>query len=162
MPIKPRLRALLPLLASLALTGCGSDWFGPEDYAECVLRGTGNQSDVSEVAEVRRRCREQFPGRIKQQRSRDLPASAVKQLRYDAELFFNQFLNGTVHNDTEDYVITEVLIAVETVHEGQKTAHVYNQLVLIGPGESGDFALQIDVADKVVGWHIAAARGIEG
>lgn len=156
-----RPRALMLLLATVVLSGCGSDWFGPEDYAECVLRGIGNQSDVAAAAEVRRRCREQFPGRVKQQRARDLPESAIANLRYEAELFFNQFLNGTVYNDNDDYVVTELLIAVETVHEGERNARVYNEQVIVEPRGKYDFGLQIESQDKVVGWHVASARGIE-
>ena len=152
--------AVLVFLVTL-LSGCGSDWFGPEDYAECVLRGTGNESEVEAAAEVRRRCREQFPGSVKQQRARDLPSQAIENIRYEAELFFNQFLNGTVYNDNDDYVVTEVLIAVETIRDGEKLAHVYSEQVLVGPRRSDDFGLQIDTKDEIIGWHIASARGIE-
>lgn len=156
-----RLRAVLIMSLGLLLSGCGSDWFGPEDYSECVLRGIGNQTDVDAAAEVRRRCRELFPGRVKQQRSRDLPEHAIAKLRYDAELFFNKYLNGTVYNDNDDYVVTEVLIAVEVVENGDKKAFVYNEQVLIDPNSSGDFGLEVSTSDKIVGWHIASARGIE-
>jgi len=154
-------RAALLILLTTLLSGCGSDWFGPEDYAECVLRGTGNESEVEAAAEVRRRCREQFPGRVKQQRARDLPEAAIANVRYEAELFFNKFLNGTVYNDNDDWVVTEVLIAVETIRDGKKLAHVYNEQVIVSPHRSDDFGLQVETEDEIVGWHIASARGIE-
>lgn len=154
-------RILLLLLCAAALTGCGSDWFGPEDYTECVLRGTGNETNVATAAAVRENCRQKFPGRIKQQRSRDLPPEAVKKIRYGAELYFNHFLNGTIYNNNSNYLITEVLIAVETVKNGKKTAHVYNKQVLAGPKQSDDFGLEVDSKEEIVGWHIASARGIQ-
>jgi hypothetical protein len=154
------LRASAVALLVMALSACGSSLQSAEDYNECVLRGIAVAESPAEAADIRRRCQEQFPGRVSQQRARELPPVALKKLDLDADVEFDEYLNGTAYNGNADLLVTEITIAIEVGEPGQSDTQLYTEQVNMGPLSRSDIGILVEAKRRILNWQIASARGV--
>jgi len=153
-------RPIAAVTVCLALCGCGN-LFGPVDYDECVLQGLSGVEDATEVASVKRQCRQQFPGHVKQERSRTLAARVVDRLSLEADLVMPDYLNIVVHNGNPGIFVSELTIATVSGTGEDAVRRFHTVVVHLPPLGSTDLGLHLADEPKPDRWEIAAARGYD-
>lgn len=88
-----------------------ADWFGPDDYDECIIAGMkGVQSDVAAQL-VHRSCLKKFPlKKSKSQISQKIPLESKEHITGRASITSYGYFSGNIYNGNPDWTITELII----------------------------------------------------
>jgi hypothetical protein len=98
-------------LSTLVTRPSNADWFGPDDYDECILESMkGVTSDVAAKAIIRA-CRKKFPSDAPTKPVERLPAEVVQRLTGQLGIQ-SGYLSGKMYNGNEDWTITEVTVVI--------------------------------------------------
>ena len=140
-------------------------WFGPTNFADCVLDSMkGVSSDLAAQA-IAQSCRAKFPVATNRPANRPLTEAELKNVRAQAAFGDFHYFNGTIYNGNASVTITKVVFVLTTTVDGRRTTRDYASDVLIRPLAAGAFGTVI-VNDEFVDypaprdtWTLKSAEG---
>ncbi len=148
-------------LVILLSTESSAGWFGPSNYAECILESMKGVTSDRAATLVARSCREKFPDKP-QKKTRELSSSELGQVtgRAGMESYISRF-KGNLYNGNTSVTVTQVSVGVTTKIDGKEVSRTYVTDVSIPPQNTADFSLSIIIGDNGAdySWGLVAARG---
>lgn len=166
--MKIRKRSLLVLLLlALPLSSVHAQWFGPDNYDECILEGMkGVTSDLA-AAEIRQACRRKFnqksslPERVK------VPDEVLANLSGTGGMNGFGGFSGEIYNGNSDWVINKVTIRLVAADNGSigpgGAKHIdFQETILVGPLKTERFTVRTSsLPASDINWYIVGAVGYE-
>ena len=137
---------------------------GPSDYDECILEGIkGVTSDVAAQL-IRQSCQKKFPRKTPEDKSVELPNSALEKIEGKAGTSSIGYFEGSLFNGNTDWHITSLTVRI--VDNKTKQYRDYETSVNQGlyssslpPLARGEFSFKPYEMPKDNSWTILSGRG---
>lgn len=162
-------RGVMTFLYSLVFFSSGTyaGWLGgPSDYDECILEEMkGVTSDVA-ARLIRQSCQKKFPQKTLEDKSVELPNSALEKIEGKAGTSNTGYFEGNLFNGNGDWHITS--LTVRLVDNKTKQYKDYETSVNQGiyssslpPLARGEFSFKAYEIPKDISWTILGGRGFK-
>lgn len=137
---------------------------GPSDYDECILEGMkGVTSDVAAQI-IRQSCQKKFPRKTPEDKSVELPSSALEKIEGKAGMTNYGYYEGSIFNGNAEWHITSFTVRI--MDNKSKQYRDYETLVNQGsytyslpPLAKGEFSFKPYEMPKENSWSILGGRG---
>ena len=152
-------------VVSIAVLGLGcSDlpWQEPTTYADCLLDSLGTETSEAAATLVIIACREKFP-EPDDPEERSLTLEEPGRLTGRAGQQIGGIFSGTAYNGNAAITVTELLLRLTVIADGEEASRNYRTLVSVPPNSAASFNVTILSGDTVENpdWSIVGARGYE-
>ena len=152
-------------VVSIAVLGLGcSDlpWQEPTAYTDCLLDSLGTEISEAAVTLVTIACREKF-SEPDDPEERPLTLEEIRRLAGRAGQQIGGIFSGTAYNGSGTIAVTELLLSLEVIDDGEEVSRNYRTSVSVPPYSAASFSVTILSGDTVENpdWSILGARGYE-
>jgi len=155
------------VFACLFSSGTYAGWLGgPSDYDECILEGMkGVTSDVA-ARLIRQSCQKKFPQKTPEDKSVELPNSALEKIEGKAGTSNIGYFQGNLFNGNGDWHITSLTVRIEDNktkqykdYETSVNQGLYSSS--LPPLAKGEFSFKPYEIPKDISWTILGGRGFK-